>query len=317
MTDPLTFVVTLVLRTAALILVFRFVLQAVRASFYNPFSEGVVRITDPLLNPLRRLLPPYRNLDFASFALAWVAHMIATGIVAFSIGAPLNLFHILNDGLHATLSLVVWVFLVAIFLSIVMSWLAPNVYSPAAKHRPRGRRTAACAGAAHPAADGRTGPVADDHGGGTLHHRFLHPDRPAADSRVGRLSSAAHPGADSVGIVTPRRAHFDEHLTLQCGETLAGFDLVLRDLRNAERRPFQRGADLPRALRQPPRGGLPHRAGCQTRLVGRLHRPPASPSTRTGSSSSRRTISAAAMAAPGRAWRTRRPGNPGVRRSPP
>ena len=132
MTDPLTFVVTLVLRTAALILVFRFVLQAVRASFYNPFSEGVVRITDPLLNPLRRLLPPYRNLDFASFALAWVAHMIATGIVAFSIGAPLNLFHILNDGLHATLSLVVWVFLVAIFLSIVMSWLAPNVYSPAA-----------------------------------------------------------------------------------------------------------------------------------------------------------------------------------------
>ena len=127
MTDPLTFVVTLALRAAAMIFLFRFILQAVRASFYNPFCEGVVRITDPVLNPLRQVLRPYRNLDFAAFATAWVAHMAAAGIHAVAVGAPLNLFYILNDSLHATLSLVV-----CIFLSIVMSWIAPNVYSPAA-----------------------------------------------------------------------------------------------------------------------------------------------------------------------------------------
>ena len=129
MTDPLTFVVTLALRAAALIFLF---LQAVRASFYNPFCEGVVRITDPVLNPLRQVLRPYRNLDFAAFATAWVAHMGAAAVYAIAVGIPLNLFHILNDSLHATLSLVVWIFLIAIFLSIVMSWIAPNVYSPAA-----------------------------------------------------------------------------------------------------------------------------------------------------------------------------------------
>ena len=132
MTDPLTFIVTLLLRFVALICLFRFILQAVRASFYNPFSEGIVRITDPVLNPLRQVLRPYRNLDFASFAAAWVAHAVAVAVVAFSIGAPLNLLYILNDSLHATLNVVLWVFLIAIFVSIVMSWLAPNVYSPAA-----------------------------------------------------------------------------------------------------------------------------------------------------------------------------------------
>lgn len=132
MTDPLTFVVTLALRVAALIFLFRFILQAARASFYNPFCEGIVRITDPVLNPLRQVLRPYRNLDFASFATAWVAHMAAAAIFAVSVGAPLNVLYILNDSLHSTLSLVVWIFLIAIFLSIVMSWIAPNVYSPAA-----------------------------------------------------------------------------------------------------------------------------------------------------------------------------------------
>ena len=132
MTDPLTFIVTLILRFVALIFLFRFILQAVRASFYNPFSEGIVRITDPVLNPVRQVLRPYRNLDFASFAGAWVTHMVAVAVVAFSIGAPLNLLYILNDSLHATINVTLWIFLIAIFVSIVMSWLAPNVYSPAA-----------------------------------------------------------------------------------------------------------------------------------------------------------------------------------------
>ena len=130
--DPLTFVVTLALRMAALFFLFRFILQAVRASFYNPFSEAVVRITDPVLKPLRQLLKPYRNFDLAAFAMAWVTHMVAAAVFMFASDMPLLVLHVVSDGLRATLSLLVWIFLIAIFVSIVMSWLAPNVYSPAA-----------------------------------------------------------------------------------------------------------------------------------------------------------------------------------------
>ncbi len=132
MGDPFTFVVTFVLRVVALVLVLRFILQAVRASFYNPFSEGIVRITDPVLRPLRLVLRPYRNLDFASFAAAWAAHVVAATTYVVANGLPMDVVFILSDALRATLNLVVGVFLVAIFVSVLMSWLAPGVYSPAA-----------------------------------------------------------------------------------------------------------------------------------------------------------------------------------------
>lgn len=132
MSDPLTFIATFVLRVVALVFLFRFILGVVRASFYNPFSEGIVRITDPVLNPLRQLLRPYRNLDFASFAAAWATHMVVAAIYAFSAGATLDALDILNDSLRATLSLTIGIFMIAIFVTIIMSWIAPNVYSPAA-----------------------------------------------------------------------------------------------------------------------------------------------------------------------------------------
>lgn len=132
MSEPLTFVINFVLRAVALLFVFRFILQVVRAGFYNPFSEGIVRFTDPVLNPLRQLLRPYRNLDFASFGAAWLAHMVAAAAYALAHQIPLNVLFIVNDSLHVTLNLVILVFLAAIFVSIVLSWIAPNVYSPAA-----------------------------------------------------------------------------------------------------------------------------------------------------------------------------------------
>ena len=131
MSEPLTFIVTLALRCVALVFLLRFVLQTVRASFHNPFTETVVRITDPLLRNLRMVLRPHRNLDFASFVAAWLAHLLAALAYVLANDLPANFLFLLNDALHATLNLSVNIFLVAIVVSIVMSWLAPGIYSPA------------------------------------------------------------------------------------------------------------------------------------------------------------------------------------------
>ena len=132
MNETLAFIVTFVLRVAATLFLLRFVLQVVRASFYNPFCEGVVRFTDPVLRPLRLVLRPYRNLDLASFAMAWVAHMLVVAIFAWTNALALEPLFVVNDGLHLTLNWVLNIFLLAIFVTILMSWLAPGVYSPAA-----------------------------------------------------------------------------------------------------------------------------------------------------------------------------------------
>ena len=50
----------------------RFLLQTVRADFYNPLVQVLVKITDPLLVPLRRLIPGMFGLDMAAVALLLV-----------------------------------------------------------------------------------------------------------------------------------------------------------------------------------------------------------------------------------------------------
>ena len=132
MHDPLTFIITFVLRVVALVFLLRFVLQAVRASFYNPFSEAIVRLTDPVLRPVRLVLRPHKNLDLAAFGMAWLAYTLAVTVHALANDLPLDVLFILNDGLHAALSMVIGIFLVAIVVTILMSWIAPGIYSPAA-----------------------------------------------------------------------------------------------------------------------------------------------------------------------------------------
>ena len=135
MSDPLVFILRFAMQVAALLFTLRFVLQAVRASFYNPFSEGIVRFTDPVLRPLRTVLRPYRNLDVASFAMAWLAHMVVSVVSASRIvgmdGIAIDFLFVLSDSLYSTLNLVIVIFMVAIFVTVAMSWLAPGIYSPA------------------------------------------------------------------------------------------------------------------------------------------------------------------------------------------
>ena len=52
------------------LVVLRFYLQLVRADFYNPFSQAIVKITNPLLIPIRRVIPGIYGIDVATIVLA-------------------------------------------------------------------------------------------------------------------------------------------------------------------------------------------------------------------------------------------------------
>ena len=55
----------------------RFLLQAARADFYNPLTQAIVKLTSPLVNPLRRVIPGYRGIDFATLLLALLLNALA------------------------------------------------------------------------------------------------------------------------------------------------------------------------------------------------------------------------------------------------
>ena len=110
----------------------RFLLQACRADFYNPISQGIVKATDPILRPLRTVLPAYRNFDLASFAAAWATSALmifVLSLLAGSIGVnPLQL--ITGSLLHLLLRFLD-LFWWCILIVIIASFLAQGRYHPA------------------------------------------------------------------------------------------------------------------------------------------------------------------------------------------
>ena len=76
--QTLIFIVTSFLHVYATILLLRVWMQWVRADFYNPFAQFVVKATQPVVRPLRRILPSVGPIDTASVVVAYIAILLKT-----------------------------------------------------------------------------------------------------------------------------------------------------------------------------------------------------------------------------------------------
>ncbi len=108
----------------------RFILQVVRADFYNPLSQAIVTVTNPALRPLRRYIPAYRNLDTASIVLMVGLQLICTTLVALLVGIGLSPPGLLVMAVAGLLEKSVYLFIFAVIVRIVLSWVAPGTYNP-------------------------------------------------------------------------------------------------------------------------------------------------------------------------------------------
>lgn len=132
MTEVLYYITTFLLQTVTVLFVARFLLQACRVDFYNPISLGIVKITDPVLKPMRMALPGYRNLDFASFLAAVLAQVLFFYAVAAILGEfPGTMLQVVVNSGVRVLSFIVTAFWWAILIMIIASFLAPGSYHPA------------------------------------------------------------------------------------------------------------------------------------------------------------------------------------------
>jgi YggT family protein len=117
-----------------LIVLLRFILQLVRADFYNPLSQFIVRATHPLLKPLRRVIPSIGGLDLSSLVLAIIVQvllMAAILMIAFgTIGNPLQL---LVWAIIGVTGLFINIFFYALIISVILSWVAPGSHNPGAQ----------------------------------------------------------------------------------------------------------------------------------------------------------------------------------------
>ncbi|TLZ07146.1 MAG: YggT family protein [Gammaproteobacteria bacterium] len=132
--SAITFVVETLLSLALFVVLARLLLQWTRADFRNPLCQAVVRITNPLILPLRRVLPPIGKLDTASvIAVLMVAVLDVACIFALhGVGFPPPLLW-LRAVLGEIARTLLWTYLSAIFLYALLSLIAPGGYSPGAR----------------------------------------------------------------------------------------------------------------------------------------------------------------------------------------
>ena len=118
-----------------LIVLLRYILQLVRADFYNPLSQFIVRATKPLLNPLRRIIPGFGGIDLASLVLAILIQLVLMILILMLMGYGVGGFimQLLIWSIIAVTSLFLKVFFFALIISVILSWVAPGSYNPGAQ----------------------------------------------------------------------------------------------------------------------------------------------------------------------------------------
>lgn len=116
-----------------LIVLLRFILQLVRADFYNPVSQFIVRATHPLLKPLRKIIPSLAGLDLASLVLAIVVQLVLMALTLMLLGYGLdNPLQLLVWSIIGVTALFLKVFFFALIISVILSWVAQGSHNPTA-----------------------------------------------------------------------------------------------------------------------------------------------------------------------------------------
>jgi YggT family protein len=130
-TNPLIFLVQVLFGGYGLLVLLRFLLQLVRADFYNPLSQFVAKATSPVLRPLRRFIPGFAGLDLSALVLLWALKVVELTLVLLLVGAGFHLFGALFWAIPELIGLVFNFYLIAILILVVMSWVNPGGYHPA------------------------------------------------------------------------------------------------------------------------------------------------------------------------------------------
>jgi len=127
---------TLVLDTLSslylMLILLRFILQISRADFYNPISQFVVKATNPLLIPLRRIIPSIGGIDTASIVLAvlFQALVVSLKMLVLS-GGVANPIFLSALSLVMVLDVLLKIYFWSLIIMIVASWVAPGSGNPA------------------------------------------------------------------------------------------------------------------------------------------------------------------------------------------
>lgn len=134
MSSPLSqagvFLIQTLFGFAIFVVLARVFLQLVRANFFNPICQFVVKVTNPILVPVKKLIPNIGRFDTAAMVLAYVLQLLENalvyGILGVSISVPVMLAFTVVTLIGTTFTF----FFVVIIVQVILSWVSPYGDNP-------------------------------------------------------------------------------------------------------------------------------------------------------------------------------------------
>ena len=130
--NPFIFLIDTLIYFYTLLLMLRVLFQWVRADFYNPVAQFVVKVTSPLVVPLRRIVPSIGRLDLATLLLVMTFICLKLVLISWILGLQFTVLGLFMTTLIETVILLLDIFLFSILILVIMSWLNPDPHHPTA-----------------------------------------------------------------------------------------------------------------------------------------------------------------------------------------
>ncbi|MEX0942980.1 MAG: YggT family protein [Pseudomonadales bacterium] len=114
-----------------IVIMLRFLMQVARVDYYNPISQAIVKVTDPAIRPLSKVLPTVYGINLATLAVAFVIQLIAVMLIMMFYGNVI--FHPIYIAwvLIGLFSLIFDIYFFSLIIMVIASWIAPASGHPA------------------------------------------------------------------------------------------------------------------------------------------------------------------------------------------
>ncbi len=112
--------------------ILRMLLGYAGANFYNPLSQFLVKVTNPVLVPLRRFIPSIGKIDTAAVVLALGLTLIKTILLLLIGYGDFSLIAALIYSIIDLIKVVIWIYIISLIIQAVMSWVGSAHGNPVA-----------------------------------------------------------------------------------------------------------------------------------------------------------------------------------------
>lgn len=127
--NALSFLISTLFGLYILAVLLRFLFQLFRADFHNPFSQFILRITTPALRPLRNIIPGVKGIDWPAMVLLLILQLVLLVILGLLQNHIPPIGNLIILAIASLMKLTIYVFMFALFVSFILSWVAPGTYN--------------------------------------------------------------------------------------------------------------------------------------------------------------------------------------------